>query len=448
MTSIAPVGPAAQAKPVDFAATSEARLKWRLAWRLVPFLMLCYLVAWLNRVNISFAALQMNADVGLTAANYGLGAGLFFITYSLLEVPSNLLLYRFGARRWIARIMATWGVCAVAMAFVRGPTSFYLLRLLLGAAEAGFYPGILLFLTFWFPNAWRGSILGVFLTAIPITGIVGAPVSGALLSLEGTLGLHGWQWMFIVEGLPALLLVPLVLWYLQDNPVRARWLSDSERGWLSSTLETEHRKIENRRHFSVRQALINPRVLLLAGMYFSNVCLMNGITFFLPQMVKGFGLTNLQTGFVVAIPNVLALVVMIWWGRRSDARQERRGHAAIANFLGGVALLAAMLVDDPVIKIVAIAWAFAFTLAFVAPFWVIPGEFLSGASAAAGIAAISAMGVLGGFATPWAIGYLLDRTGAIRSGLICVSCLALLVSILFFVVSGRQEIAVSQEVSA
>ena len=432
----------AMAAPGDAAsldASQQAQLIRRLVWRLLPFLMLCYLVAWLNRVNISFAALQMNADIHLTAANYGLGAGLFFVTYALLEVPSNLLLYRFGARRWIARIMASWGICAVAMAFVKGPNSFYLLRLLLGAAEAGFYPGILYFLTLWFPRARRGSVLGIFLAAIPITGIVGAPASGALLSLDGTQGLHGWQWLFIVEGLPALLLAPVVLRFLQDGPAQARWLSAPERNWLATTLNDEHRELERRKKYSVGQALTNPRVLLLSVMYFSNVCLMNGITFFLPQIVKGFGLTNLQPGFVVAIPNLLALAVLIWWGRRSDRSQERRGHAALANFLGGVALLAATVLDDPLLKTIAIAWAFAFTLAFVAPFWVIPGTFLSGASAAGGIAAVSAMGVLGGFIAPSIIGYLRDRSGDYRSGLTLVACLALLVSVLFYFLSRRQD---------
>ena len=256
-------------------------------------------------------------------------------------MPSNLLLYRFGARRWIARIMATWGICAVAMAFVSGPASFYLVRLLLGAAEAGFYPGILYFLTLWFPAARRGGVLGIFLTAIPITGIIGAPLSGALLSLEGTLGLHGWQWLFIVEGLPAVLLAPVVLRYLQDGPAQATWLTAPQRTWLATTLNDEHRQLERRRKYPVVLALFNARVLLLAVLYFSNVCLMNGITFFLPQIIKGFGLSNLKTGFVVAIPNVLALAVLVWWGRHSDRSGERRGHAALANFCGGAALLAA-----------------------------------------------------------------------------------------------------------
>jgi sugar phosphate permease len=434
--------------PAELGAADRSALLRRLRWRLLPLLMVCYLVAWLNRINISFAALQMNADLGLSAAQYGLGAGLFFITYALLEVPSNLLLHRFGARRWIARIMASWGVCAVAMAFVSGPASFYCVRLLLGAAEAGFYPGILYFLLLWFPAAQRGSVLGIFLAAIPITGILGAPVSGALLALDGALGMRGWQWLFIVEGLPALLLAPVVLRYLQDGPAQALWLSAAQRDWLAARLAHEGQQAARSRTYSVSQALMNPRVLLLASMWFSNACLMNGITFFLPQIVKGFGLSNLQTGFVVAVPNLLALFGMIWWGRRSDARGERRGHAALANLAGGIALLAAMMFRDPLLRTAAISVAFACTLAFVAPFWVIPGTFLSGAPAAGGIAAISAIGVLGGFVTPWVIGSIRDHTGDFRGGLIGVACLALVVSVVFYFVGGRQEAVARQEVPA
>jgi sugar phosphate permease len=431
---------------LPLAGPDQSVLIRRITLRLVPFLMLCYVVAWLNRVNISFAALQMNADIGLTAANYGLGAGLFFITYALLEVPSNLLLHRFGARRWIARIMASWGVCAVAMAFVSGPLSFYILRLLLGAAEAGFYPGILFFLTLWFPAAHRGRILGLFLTAIPVTGIVGAPLSGALLSLDGLAGLRGWQWMFIIEGLPAIFMAPLVLRYLQDGPAQAQWLAPTERDWLATTLASEKQRLESKRKYSVLQTLAHPWVLFLAAMYFSNVCLMNGITFFLPQIVKGFGLSNLQTGFVVAIPSLVALFVLIWWGRRSDARQERYGHAALANFVGGAALLVSMLLNDPMLRVIAISIAFAFTLAFTAPFWVIPGTFLTGASAAGGIAAISAMGVLGGFVTPWAIGKSRDLTGDFREGLIVVACIGLAMSVLFYVIGRKQQATAKQDV--
>jgi MFS family permease len=431
---------------IGSAAQSEARrveetdlqIVRRVAYRFIPFLMACYVVAWLNRVNLSFAALQMNKDLGLTETAYGFGAGIFFITYCLGEVPSNLLLHRFGASRWIARIMLSWGVLAVATAFIRGPISFYVMRLLLGAAEAGFYPGVLYFFTIWFPAAYRGRIIGVFLASIPITGIIGAPLSGWLLTLGGLAGLRGWQWLYIVEGLPAILLAPLVVLLIQDGPAKAKWLTEAERGRLQGLLQAEKRQVETRRTYSVWQALRNPWVLFLAVTYFSNVCMLNGITFFLPQIVKGFGFSNVQTGLIVAVPSILAFFVLIWWGRRSDARKERYGHAALANMIGGVALLASMLLHDPAARIAAVSVSYAFTLAFTAPFWAIPGSFLTGASAAGGIAAISALGVLGGVVTPWAVGRIHDLTGDFRIGLGLDAGLGMLVTVAFYLIGRRR----------
>ena len=409
-----------------------------MALRFIPFLMACYVIAWLNRVNLSFAALQMNKDLGLTETAYGLGAGLFFVTYCLCEIPANLLLHRFGAGRWIARIMLTWGVLAVATAFIRGPLSFYVMRLLLGAAEAGFYPGVLYFFTLWFPAAYRGRIIGLFLASIPITGVIGAPLSGWLLTLDGLNGLRGWQWLYIVEGLPAILLAPLVVLLIQDTPAKAKWLPQADRVRLEGVLSSEKRRVDNKRAYTVPQALADPWVLFLAITYFSNVCMLNGITFFLPQIVKGFGFSNVQTGFIVAIPSVLAFFVLIWWGRRSDARKERYGHAAMANMVGGAALLAAMLLHDPAARIGAISVSYACTLAFTAPFWAIPGSFLTGASAAGGIAAISGLGVLGGVVTPWAIGHIHDLTGDFRIGLGLDACLGMAVTVAFYLLGRRR----------
>ena len=405
----------------------------RTAVRLLPLLVLCYFVAYLDRVNLSFASLQMNKALGLSAAEYGFGAGLFFLTYCLCEIPSNLLLYRFGATRWISRIMLTLGICAAAMAFIQGKTSFYVMRLALGVAEAGFYPGILFFLSIWFPAAYRARILGYFIAAIPISGIIGAPLSGQLLGLNGVLGLQGWQWLFLVEAAPAFLLAPLVVAWLQDTPAQAQWLPESERNWLIDRLGSERTAVEKKRAFTVIQCLTNPRVLFLAAIYFSNVCLLNSITFFLPQIVKSFGRSNAETGLIVAIPSLLALVALIYWGRHSDRRAERYGHAALANLIGGAALLLSVLMHDPSARIAAVAVAFACTLAFTAPFWSIPGTFLTGAAAAGGIGAISALGVLGGFFSPWFIGWVKDATGDFRIGLGVISVVAmLLASALFF----------------
>jgi MFS family permease len=261
----------------------------RVTNRLVPFLMFCYFINFLDRVNVGFGALQMNGDLKLNAAAFGFGAGLFFVGYFIFEVPSNLLLYKFGARRWIARIMFTWGLCATGMVFIQGANSFYAVRFLLGVAEAGFQPGIFFFLTLWFPAAYRGRVLGMFFAAIPISGMIGSPISGLLLSLDGLAGLRGWQWLYIIEGLPAILLAPVVAFYLQDRVSDAtKWLGTDQREWLAGRLQAELAQREQKRKYSVLQALTNSWVMFLGLIYFSNVCLNNGISFFLPQIVKGF----------------------------------------------------------------------------------------------------------------------------------------------------------------
>lgn len=419
-------------------AQIEKRAIRRISWRLLPLLMLCYFFAYLDRVNVGFAALQMNKDLHLSAAAYGLGAGLFFVTYCLLEVPSNLLLYRFGAPRWIARIMFSWGLCAAGMAFVHTESAFYIMRLLLGAAEAGFYPGVLYFLTLWFPAAHRGRIMGLFIAAIPLSGIIGSPLSGLLLSLDGLAGLRGWRWLFLVEALPVLLLAPVIVRYLTSAPAVADWLPADEREWLTARLAAEQRQVERVGALSVGAALVNPWVLLLAALYFTNVCLLNGITFFLPQIIHEQGYSAAATGFIAAIPSLFALAALLWWGRRSDAKAERYGHAAAANFTGGALLLAAVLVNSPSLRLAAIALAFACTLAFTAPFWAIPATFLSRAAAAGGIAAISSMGVTGGFLAPPIVGYFRDVSGNFRTGLGAIAGLALLVTAAFYALGKRR----------
>jgi MFS family permease len=425
MHNIEPADAARAGTSPTFSPDLERSAIARTMRHVLPLLIVCYFFAYLNRVNLSYASLQMNKALGLSSAEYGFGAGLFFVTYCICEIPSNLLLYRFGATRWIARIVASMGVIAVAMAFIQGQTSFYVVRLLLGAAEAGFYPGILFFLTVWFPVAYRARIMGYFIASIPISGIIGAPISLHLLGMGGVGGLQGWQWLFLLEGAPTLLLAPLVIKWLQDSPTQAHWLPSAERDWLVGRLGSERSEVEHKRVFTILQCLTNPRVLFLAAIYFSNVCLLNSITFFLPQIVKSFGLSNTQTGFVVAIPSVLALFTLILWGRRSDRRGERYGHAAFANLVGGAALLASVLTADPTVRIALIALAFAFTLAFTAPFWSIPGTFLTGGAAAGGIGAISALGVTGGIVSPWFIGFMKDTTGDFRVGLGAIAVLAM-----------------------
>jgi len=424
--------------PADPAARQTIR---RVTMRIIPFLLVCYFISFLDRVNVSFAGLEMNRDLGFTQGVYGFGAGLFFLTYCVFEIPSNLMLYKFGATRWIARVLLTWGICAAGMAFVVGENSFYVMRLLLGAAEAGFFPGVLFFLTLWFPAAYRGRIVGLFMAGVAISGLIGSPLSGALLSLDGFAGLKGWQWLFILEGAPAIILAPLCLVFLQDGPAKAKWLPAGERDWLAGALESEKHGAGPKKAHSPWSALINGRVWFLAATYFTNVCLLNGILFFLPQILKSFGMTNLQAGFVAALPSAFALVAVIWWGRRSDARRERYGHAAFANFLGGAALLASVLMTDPTARIAAIVIAFSATLAFTAPFWTIPPTFLTGAATAGGYATISSIGVLGGFVAPSIIGKLADMSGDSRVGLGVFALLAMAMATTFYLVARNGRVS-------
>ncbi len=389
--------------------------------RLVPFLILCYFVAYLDRVNVGFAALTMNKDLGLSQSAYAFGAGIFFLSYFIFEVPSNLFLERFGARKWIARIMVSWGILSGCTALVQGEYSFYLVRFLLGIAEAGFFPGIIFYLTLWFPAQYRARIIGMFMAAIPLSSVLGAPVSGYLLGLDGYYGLHGWQWLFIIEAIPAVLLAGVVLFYLTDRPADATWLPDNQRTWLANRLTAEQRQREQAQHFSVAQALTNPRVLLLALVYFGAVAGNYGIGFFLPQIVKAFGLTNVETGFVTAIPYIVGSISIVYWGRHSDRTGERRLHAAFALFVAAAGIAASTFLPDPTLKMIALSVAAAGVFGALPVFWTLPTAFLSGASAAGGIAIVNAIGNLSGFAGPYLMGYLKDQTGSYTAGLLCLA---------------------------
>jgi len=403
----------------------EAPTIRRVSMRLVPFLIVCYLAAYLDRVNVGFAALTMNKDLGISATAYGLGAGIFFFTYFIFEVPSNLFLERFGARKWIARIMLSWGILSGAMAFITGETGFYVVRLLLGAAEAGFFPGIIFYLTLWFPAAYRARIVGYFMAAIPLSSVVGSPISGYILGMDGLAGLKGWQWLFIIEAAPAVLLSVVVFFYLTDRPADARWLGAEERGWLSRRLEMERQRCEAAQHFSIRAALLNGKVLALALVYFGAVAANYGVSFFLPQIVKGFGFSNALTGWVTAIPYAIGIIAMIYWGRRSDRMRERRLHCAGALVVAALGIAGCGLSDDPTLKIVSIAVGGAGIFACLPVFWTMPTAFLSGAAAAGGIAVVNAVGNLAGFAGPYVMGALKDATGTYTAGLLTVAGAAL-----------------------
>ena len=287
----------------QIASKIASKVASKIAWRLVPLLMLCYFVAFLDRVNVSFAALTMNADLGFDSMVFGLGAGIFFLGYFVFEVPSNLALARFGARTWIARIMVSWGLVSAAMALVWNDTSFYVGRFLLGAAEAGFFPGVVLYLTFWFTAEHRAKMVGLFMAAVPLSGVIGSPLSGWLLGLDGALGLRGWQWLYVLEGLPAVILSVAVWFCLTDRPAEARWLAPAQRQWLEATLAHERAHLESRRKYRLGEALLSGYVLLLSLIYLGLVTGLYGVTFWLPQIVRGLGgLSNLQVGFVVALP--------------------------------------------------------------------------------------------------------------------------------------------------
>ncbi|CAA2156230.1 MFS transporter [Methylobacterium brachiatum] len=387
----------------------------RIGWRLVPFLILAYFVSFLDRVNVGFAAIQMNHDVGLTATVFGWGAGIFFLGYFLMEVPSNLMLERFGARIWIARIMATWGVISMAMALVQGPWSFIGLRFLLGVAEAGFFPGVILYLTYWFPSAYRARIVGIFMISIPISSFLGSPISGALLGLNG-LGLAGWQWLFILEGLPAVLMAGAVLWFLPDGPRHATWLPPAERDWLDARLREESARNAARTGGtgspSLGTMLRDRRLILFAAIYFGSTASSYGLTFWTPQIVKSYGLTNFETGLLNSIPYGVASVAMILWGRHSDQVGERRWHLAIpflvlAAGLAGGTILTGIL---PLVGALTVAAVGVYMLK--GPFWALATEELPPAAAAASIAAINAVGNLGGFLGPYLIGAIKDGTGS------------------------------------
>jgi MFS transporter, ACS family, tartrate transporter len=399
----------------------ERRTIAKVSARLVPFLIVCFFVAYLDRVNVSFAALTMNKDLGLSASAFGFGAGIFFLAYFLFEVPSNLLLERVGARKWIARIMFTWGLVSGGMAFIGGETSFYVLRVLLGIAEAGFFPGIIFYLTLWFPAVYRARIVGYFMAAIPLSTVIGAPASGLLLGLDGFMGMKGWQWLFILEAVPALILSVIVLFFLTDRPADATWLESEERAWLVARLELERKQREMARRYTVAQALLNPKVLALSLVYFGAVSTNYGLSFFLPQIVKAFGMSNFQAGLVAALPYVVGLVSIVLWGRRSDRKLERRFHLAFPLFVASAGIAISTALDDPTMKMVALSVAGFGIFGCLPVFWTFPAAFLSGAAAAGGIALINSIGNLAGFFGPYAMGRIKDVTGSYTGGLLSLS---------------------------
>jgi MFS transporter, ACS family, tartrate transporter len=433
----------------DNASEIERRTIRKVAWRLLPLIVVIYFVAYIDRTNVAFAAFGMTRDLGLTAYIYGWGAGIFFLGYFLFEVPSNLLLEKVGARRWIARIMITWGLMAAAMSFVQGATSFLILRFLLGVAEAGFFPGVILYFTYWFPKQYRGRVIAALFLAVPGSNAVTAVISGALLGLDGTLGIPGWKWLYIVEAVPAVLLAFAVLRYLTERPEVAAWLLPDEKQWLTSTLESERVSLVGKSggHMPLSQALKDKRVMALALIYFTIVTATYGITFFLPQIVKGLGGSDMRTGLLTAAPYVLGTVGMLAWSQSSDRTRERKWHFILACLLGAAGLIVAGALGSTYGALVAIAIATVGIYGSKPSFWPMPSEFLTGTAAAGGIALVNCVGNLGGFIGPYAVGWIKDSTGDFGAALYFLAGSAVVSALITLVLIPSRKAALASEMA-
>jgi ACS family tartrate transporter-like MFS transporter len=411
--------------------------------RLLPILIAGAIICYIDRVNVAFAAPGMMKDLGFTATVYGFGAGLFFLPYILFEVPSNVILAKVGARVWFCRIMITWGLISGAMAFVTGVYSFYSLRALLAVAEAGFFPGIMYYLTLWFPAEYRARIIGIFFMALPLANVVGAPISGPILNLDGLAGFTGWQWLFLIEAVPAIVLAVVILVVLPDGPEKAKWLDPEERAWLTSRLEADKRAT-NIGHQSIWQALSNPMVVGLGVICFCEVVSNYGLGFFLPQILKGFGLNNVQTGLVAAIPFLVGSFGCYVWGRHSDYTHERKLHIAAALAIAGGFIGISTAFSSPLIQMILISIAGFGMFAYLGPFWAMSTAYVAGAGAAgaaAAVGAINSIANIGGFVSPYAIGYIRDATNSFTGGLLAITAVSFIGVALVFIVCRSVRVA-------
>jgi ACS family tartrate transporter-like MFS transporter len=437
------IGPAGQfaagacrEERVETATGFERRTLAKVSWRLLPLIVVSYLVAYVDRTNVAFASLTMNRDVGLSPFVYGLGAGIFFIGYALFEVPSNLVLERVGARRWIARIMLTWGVISALMALTAGPASFLTLRFLLGVAEAGFFPGMIFYLSGWYPARYRARVISTLFVAVPMGNAIAAAVSGAIMEMDGILGLRGWRWVFVLESVPAIALAFVVLRMMTDRPRDARWLEPAQREWLEKELQAERTLIERGGHVSPLRALADGRVLALAAIYFFSVTAGYGMTFFLPQIVKQLGGSNFTTGLLTAIPYTLGIGGLLLWGWSSDRLHERRWHLIAALTVSAAGFVGIAVLHGSYWAIAAMAVVAVGGYGSRPAFWPMPSMFLTGAAAASGIALINSLGNLGGYVGPFIVGWIKDATGSFQAALyFLAACAALSALITFF--AGR-----------
>src|SRR6267378_4088772 len=401
----------------------------KVSWRLIPFLFVLYVIAWLDRVNVGFAALEMNADLGFSSATFGVGSGIFFLGYCLFEIPSNIILERVGARLWIARIMVTWGLISAGLILVRTPLLFYILRFLLGVAEAGFFPGVIYYLSLWYPAAQRARAIAAFMTAVPVTGLIGGPLSGALLGLDGIYGLKGWQWLFLLEGLPALVLGVSVIFYLNDRPETTRWLGSTERDWLVETLAAERNACLLRPH--IRVALSDATVWKLGIIFLLTAAGFYGYSFWAPLVIKSLtGLSNFEVGLVLGAISAITILGMLLNGYHSDRKGERAIHIAVPLLVTAVGFLGCAVLHQPLLAIIALALVPLGHCASYGPFWSMPTQFLTGPAAAAGIALVTMIANVGGFAGPALIGVLKARTGTHTDAFLLLGGLAVIAALL------------------
>ncbi|RXT70738.1 MFS transporter [Pseudomonas syringae] len=414
----------ARTQPTQPVTELERTTMRRVAWRLLPFLILCYLIAIIDRGNIGMASLQMNHDLGLSPAIFGFASSLFFVSYFLVEVPSNLALQKFGARIWIARIMITWGLISAGTAFVQGANSLYVMRFLLGAAEAGFFPGVLLYMTYWLPSAYRARMVAIFMVAIPGANFLGSPLSGYLLTLDGWMGMRGWHWLFILEGIPAVLLGIACLFILTDRPAQARWLDDEQRTWLVNKLDEERKLKTNIGHISLWKLLKHKDIWIMALIYSGASAAGSTMSVWAPQLLKSFGLSNLEIGFVNAIPYGIASVAMIIWGRSSDRSNERRWHTSATLFLITAGLLRALVTSSLPATVVMLTMVLIGAYSMKGPFWALVSNWLSSSTAAAGLAAIGALAnLIGGGIMVNAYGAIHQATGSYAIALLPLAAL-------------------------
>ncbi|WP_301234274.1 MFS transporter [Pandoraea cepalis] len=428
-----PPSPMTDASSADF----EAATYRKVGWRLIPFLLLCYVVAYLDRVNVGFAKLQMVGDLQFSETVFGLGAGIFFFGYFLFEVPSNVILHRVGARVWIARIMISWGIISGATMYVTSPQMFYIMRFLLGVAEAGFFPGIILYITYWYPASRRGRMTAWFMTAVALSGLIGGPLSGWILKdMSGVNGLAGWQWMFLIEAIPSVVIGLIVLVVLDDRIRDAKWLNDAEKSMLERNIASD---VLSKEDLPLRRVFSSPRVWMMSLIYFSFVIGLYGVGFWLPTIIKGTGVTDpLQIGLLTAIPYFFSVIAMVVIGRRSDLRGERRWHIAIPAFVGAIGLfLSTTWSHNTQLAMVALTLATMGIMTVLPLFWSLPTAFLGGTAAAAGIAMINSLGNLAGFVGPYLIGFLKDTTHSTNSGMFLLTIFMILGGLLTLAVPAR-----------